>query len=145
LVGDVDTISGYRSAYLHRKNSEIEDTGAAVLKMVNGAVGTINYTINSPKTIGSFTLIGEKGSITVEGWDLTNLKWEGPAPLTMSVPAEISSSESSNINKTSINYYTELYNELYASLERPVDPMETRQAVKTIEIIEKFYACTKEI
>ncbi len=67
LVGPVESVIA-KTATMARK-IESEDTGAAVLKFRNGALGVIEVTmLTYPKNLeGSFTLIGEKGTVKVGG------------------------------------------------------------------------------
>jgi UDP-N-acetyl-2-amino-2-deoxyglucuronate dehydrogenase len=67
LVGPVESVIA-KTATLARK-IEAEDTGAAVLKFRNGALGVIEVTmLTYPKNLeGSFTLIGETGTVKIGG------------------------------------------------------------------------------
>lgn len=67
LVGPVESVIA-KTATMARR-IEAEDTGAAVLKFRNGALGVIEVTmLTYPKNLeGSFTLIGEKGTIKIGG------------------------------------------------------------------------------
>lgn len=67
LVGPVESVIA-KTATMARR-IEAEDTGAAVLKFRNGALGVIEVTmLTYPKNLeGSFTLIGEKGTVKVGG------------------------------------------------------------------------------
>lgn len=67
LVGPVESVMA-KTATLGRR-IEAEDTGAAVLKFRNGALGVIEVTmLTYPKNLeGSFTLIGEKGTVKIGG------------------------------------------------------------------------------
>ena len=67
LVGPVESVIA-KTATMARR-IEAEDTGAAVLKFRNGALGVIEVTmLTFPKNLeGSFTLIGEKGTAKIGG------------------------------------------------------------------------------
>lgn len=67
LVGPVESVIA-KTATMARR-IEAEDTGAAVLKFRNGALGVIEVTmLTYPKNLeGSFTLIGERGTVKVGG------------------------------------------------------------------------------
>ena len=67
LVGPVESVIA-KTATLAR-HIEAEDTGAAVLKFRNGALGVIEVTmLTFPKNLeGSFTLIGERGTVKIGG------------------------------------------------------------------------------
>jgi UDP-N-acetyl-2-amino-2-deoxyglucuronate dehydrogenase len=77
LVGEVDSVQAV-TATLARK-IETEDTGAAVLRFRNGAVGSINVTmLTHPKNLeGSFTILGETGTVKLGGPALNEVTaWE---------------------------------------------------------------------
>jgi UDP-N-acetyl-2-amino-2-deoxyglucuronate dehydrogenase len=67
LVGPVESVIA-KTATLARR-IEAEDTGIAVLKFRNGALGTIEVTMLAyPKNLeGSITILGEKGSVKIAG------------------------------------------------------------------------------
>lgn len=77
LVGNVDSVMA-ETATLERK-VETEDTGSAILKFRNGAIGTINVTmLTYPKNFeGSITILGEKGTVKIGGMAINKVeKWE---------------------------------------------------------------------
>ncbi len=77
LVGEVESVQAV-TATLARK-IETEDTGAAVLRFRNGAVGSINVTmLTHPKNLeGSFTILGENGTVKLGGPALNEVvAWE---------------------------------------------------------------------
>lgn len=71
------------TATLARK-IEAEDTGSAIIRFKNGAIGSINVTmLTYPKNLeGSITILGEKGTVkiggmamnTIEHWEFTDVK-----------------------------------------------------------------------
>ncbi len=67
LVGPVESVMA-KTATLARR-IEAEDTGMAILKFANGALGSIQVTMLSfPKNLeGSITILGEKGSAKIGG------------------------------------------------------------------------------
>ena len=77
LVGPVSSVSA-KTATLARR-IESEDTGVAILKFRNGAMGTIEVTmLTYPKNLeGSITILGEKGTVKVGGTALNRIEtWE---------------------------------------------------------------------
>jgi UDP-N-acetyl-2-amino-2-deoxyglucuronate dehydrogenase len=77
LVGPVASVSA-KTATLARR-IESEDTGVAVLKFRNGAMGTIEVTmLTYPKNLeGSITVLGENGTVKVGGTALNRIEtWE---------------------------------------------------------------------
>ncbi|MFM7856447.1 MAG: Gfo/Idh/MocA family protein, partial [Flammeovirgaceae bacterium] len=63
IVGDVKRTQAFIGNFTHKGIIEFEDTGVVILEFYNGAIGTINYTVNSyeQNMEGSLTIFGEKG------------------------------------------------------------------------------------
>ena len=78
LVGDVRNVQAYMGNYHHQGIIEFEDTGAVLLEFYNGAIGTINYTVNSfqKNMEGSLTIFGEKGTAKIGGQYLNELEYQ---------------------------------------------------------------------
>ena len=78
FVGDVDEVRAFTENFLHKDVVEFEDTGVVVLKFENGALGTINFTIDSfgKNMEGSITLFGEKGTVKIGGQYLNLLEYQ---------------------------------------------------------------------
>src|SRR5690242_10362111 len=77
LVGQVESVTA-RTATLARR-IESEDTGVAILRFRNGAIGTIEVTMLAyPRNMeGSITVIGERGTVKVGGTALNRIEhWE---------------------------------------------------------------------
>ena len=77
LLGDVERVKGFTCNAAKRSHMEIEDSGVAVIKLKSGAIGNLNYTINSfDKNLeGSFAIFGERGSVKIGGQYLNTLEW----------------------------------------------------------------------
>ncbi len=61
------------------RNIEAEDTGAAIIRFENGAIGSINVTmLTYPKNLeGSITILGEKGTVRVAGTSMNKIEqWD---------------------------------------------------------------------
>jgi len=77
LVGPVESVAA-KTATLARR-IESEDTGVAILRFRNGALGTIEVTmLTYPRNLeGSITIIGEHGTVKVGGTALNRIEhWE---------------------------------------------------------------------
>jgi UDP-N-acetyl-2-amino-2-deoxyglucuronate dehydrogenase len=77
LVGPVESVSA-KLATLGRR-IESEDTGAAILRFRNGALGVIETTmLTYPRNLeGSITVIGERGTVKIGGTALNRIEhWE---------------------------------------------------------------------
>jgi UDP-N-acetyl-2-amino-2-deoxyglucuronate dehydrogenase len=78
MIGDVKEAFGYAGNFGHKDMIEFEDTGAVSLKFYNGAIGTVNYTVNShgKNMEGSLTIFGEKGTVKIGGQYLNELEYQ---------------------------------------------------------------------
>jgi UDP-N-acetyl-2-amino-2-deoxyglucuronate dehydrogenase len=78
MIGDIKTVNGFTGNYNHEGIIEFEDTGVISLKFYNGAIGTINYTVNSfqKNMEGSLTIFGEKGVVKIGGQYLNELEYQ---------------------------------------------------------------------
>lgn len=77
LIGQPDSVMAYTSTMERR--IETEDTGCAVIKFKNGAIGSMNVTmLTYPKNYeGSITIIGEKGTVKIGGVAVNKFEhWE---------------------------------------------------------------------
>lgn len=147
FLGDVDDVSGYKKNSGLRSHFELEDMGVANLKMKNGVLGNIHYTINSYKKNleGSFTIFGEKGSVKIGGQYLNIIEWQ-------SLEEEGHYSNESTVGANDYGFYTGtmsnhhlVYDEFIKALNHEPDSLPSPdEAIKTIEIIEKIYRNSKE-
>jgi len=77
FMGDVESVKAVGVTRL--VNIECEDTGAAIIRFTNGAIGIIEATTATrPKDLeGSISILGEKGSIVIGGFFMNELNiWE---------------------------------------------------------------------
>jgi UDP-N-acetyl-2-amino-2-deoxyglucuronate dehydrogenase len=77
LVGPVESVMA-KTATMARK-IEAEDSGAAILKFRNGAIGVLEVTmLTFPKNYeGSITLLGEKGTVKIGGTAVNRIEhWQ---------------------------------------------------------------------
>lgn len=77
MIGDIKEVQGYIGNFAH-EGIEFEDTGVISVHFYNGAIGTINYTVNShnKNMEGSLALFGEKGTVKIGGQYLNELEYQ---------------------------------------------------------------------
>jgi predicted dehydrogenase len=78
LIGDVKDVNALTANYHHQGVIEFEDAGVVLLNFYNGAIGTINYNVNSfeQNMEGSLTIFGEKGTVKIGGQYLNELEYQ---------------------------------------------------------------------
>lgn len=76
LLGDIASVKTTGKNFAH-PDIEFEDTGAVLFEMQSGAIGTLNYTVNSfeKNMEGSFTVFGELGTVKIGGQYLNELEY----------------------------------------------------------------------
>ncbi|MDH3972699.1 MAG: Gfo/Idh/MocA family oxidoreductase [Deltaproteobacteria bacterium] len=82
MMGPVESVMAKTGTML--TNIETEDTGVAILKFQNGALGVIEATTcTRPKDLeGSISVLGEKGSVEIAGFAVNKMKiWNFEEPL----------------------------------------------------------------
>lgn len=141
FLGDVEEIKGFKNNFTHHKHVEIEDTGVVALKMKSGALGTLHFTVNSyqKNQEGSLTLFGEKGSVKIGGQYLNTLEWYATESEEMPTLAPNAQANEYGHYQGSMSNHDKVYESLVAALESNGSLLEARDAIKTIEIIEKIY------
>jgi UDP-N-acetyl-2-amino-2-deoxyglucuronate dehydrogenase len=78
MAGDVNHVQAMLANYAHKGVIEFEDTGVVLLQFCNGAIGSINYTVNSYRKNmeGSLTIFGENGTVKIGGQYLNTLEYQ---------------------------------------------------------------------
>jgi UDP-N-acetyl-2-amino-2-deoxyglucuronate dehydrogenase len=142
FVGDVEEVRAFTENYLHKDVVEFEDTGVVVLKFANGALGTINFTIDSfgKNMEGSITLFGEKGTVKIGGQYLNLLEYQSIDGY------EITGLEPGNppnvygVHKGSMSNHDKVYQNVIDVLVHGGSiATDLLDGLKTVQIIEKIY------
>ena len=144
--GDIKNVEAYTRNFAHQGIIEFEDTGVVIAEFHNGAIGTINYTVNSfeKNMEGSVTIFGEKGTVKIGGQYLNELEYqclEGePIPdLPMGNPAN-----AYGFYQGSMSNHDKVYENLLLALQDPQHEMASAfEGLKTVEIIEYIYSQQK--
>ena len=78
MIGDVKRAYALTSNFNHKGIIDFENTGAVALEFTNGAIGTVNYTVNSYKKNmeGSLAIFAEKGTVKIGGQYLNELEYQ---------------------------------------------------------------------
>lgn len=143
MIGDVRRVSGFKNNFAHQDTIEFEDTGVVALEFHNGAIGTINYTVNSygKNMEGSLTIFGEKGTVKIGGQYLNELEYQNIEGIEIKDLPEGNKANNYGKYQGSMSNHGEVYKNLTEVLLNNA-PISTNsfEGMKTVEIIDKIYS-----
>ncbi len=144
LVGDIENVEAFGRNYLHKDIIEFEDTGVAIMEFYNGAIGTMNYTVNSyqKNMEGSITMFADHGTVKIGGQYLNELEYvkiRGVDETKLKIP-EGNKSNNYGDYQGSMSNHDRVYENLVEVL-RDGGTINTNMfdGLKTVEIIDKIY------
>ena len=144
MLGDVKDVKAITRNFEH-PTIEIEDTGVVLIEMLNGAIGTLNYTVNSynKNMEGSFTIFGERGTVKIGGEYLNELEYQNIEGTTLSNLGCGNPANSYGFYQGSMSNHDKVYEHLLLALKNPQHEFASAfDGMKTVEIIEKIYSQT---
>jgi UDP-N-acetyl-2-amino-2-deoxyglucuronate dehydrogenase len=146
MVGDVKNMHAITRNFMHQQIIEFEDSGVIALEFENGAIGTVNYTVNSfeKNMEGSITVFGEKGTVKVGGQYLNVLEYQNIENYKMQSVFETKPANDYGYYQGSMSNHDKVY-------ENVVDVLKNKgtvatngfEGLKTVEIIERIYKVAK--
>jgi UDP-N-acetyl-2-amino-2-deoxyglucuronate dehydrogenase len=142
MIGDVNEVKAFIGNFTHEGIIEFEDSGVVILKFQNGAIGTVNYTVNSyaKNMEGSLTLFGEKGTVKIGGQYLNELEYQS---IENYVIANLPKGNTANNYGTyfgSMSNHDKIYENVVDVLTKGASIQTNAfEGMKTVEIIEKIY------
>lgn len=147
MIGDIDAVSAMIENYAHQGVIDFEDSGVVMLKFKNGAIGTINYTVNAfqKNMEGSITIFGEKGTVKVGGQYLNKLEYQSFEGDEIGALREGNPANEYGEYQGSMSNHDRVY-------ENVIDVLESGgsiatnglEGLKTVEIIEKIYRAAND-
>ena len=148
LIGDVRRAFALTNNFAHKEIIDFEDTGAVALEFYNGAIGTINYTVNSynKNMEGSLTIFAEKGTVKIGGQYLNELEYQNIEGFEFKDLPEGKGPNNYGNYVGSMSNHDKIYKNLIDVLQKG-DSIATNsfEALKTVEIIDKIYQSAKQL
>lgn len=142
MIGDIKEVKSFMHNYSHKDIIEFEDTGVVIAQFYNGAIGTINYTVNSYKKNmeGSLTIFGEKGTVKIGGQYLNELEYQNIQDFSIeNLPTGNTANNYGNY-QGSMSNHDKVYDNLIEVMQNDGAISTTNfEGLKTVEIIEKIY------
>ena len=142
MIGDVKNVNAMMANYAHKGIIEFEDTGVVILEFYNGAIGTINYTVNSfqKNMEGSLTIFGEKGTVKIGGQYLNELEYQNIDGYRIENLPEGNKANNYGNYQGSMSNHDKVYDNLIEVLRNGASiSTNSFEGLKTVEIIEKIY------
>lgn len=142
LVGDVKTTYALRANFAHQGIIEFEDTGVVALEFYNGALGTINYTVNSygKNMEGSLTIFAEKGTIKIGGQYLNEMEYQNIEGFKFENLPEGNAANNYGKYQGSMSNHDKVYENLVdVLLNGSAISANSFEGLKSVEIIDKIY------
>jgi predicted dehydrogenase len=146
MIGDIKKVQSYMGNYSHRDIIEFEDTGVAIVEFYNGAIGTINYTVNSyqKNMEGSLTIFSEKGTVKIGGQYLNELEYQNIEGYKIENLPEGAKANNYGTYQGSMSNHDKVYENLIDVLVNNASiSTNAFEGLKTVEIIDKIYASSK--
>jgi UDP-N-acetyl-2-amino-2-deoxyglucuronate dehydrogenase len=142
IIGDVKNVQAFTSNFAHEDIIEFEDTGVVIVEFQNGAIGTINYTVNSynKNMEGSLTIFGEKGTVKIGGQYLNELEYQSIDNYRIENLPEGNKANNYGNYQGSMSNHDKVYENLVEVLTHNASiSTNAFEGLKTVEIIEKIY------
>ncbi|MCW3115610.1 MAG: Gfo/Idh/MocA family oxidoreductase [Segetibacter sp.] len=148
MIGDVSHAYALTGNFAHKDVIEFEDTGVVAIEFVTGAVGTINYTVNSynKNMEGSLTIFAEKGTVKIGGEYLNELEYQNVEGFEFNnIPAGNKANNYGTYVGSMSNHDKVYENLIDVLLHNGSISASAFEGLKTVEIIEKIYQSAKEL
>lgn len=142
MIGDVKEVKAYGGNFQHQNIIEFEDTGVVIMKFLNGALGTINYTVNSyqKNMEGSLIIFGDKGTVKIGGQYLNELEYQKIEGVENINLEEGNKANNYGEYQGSMSNHDKVYENIVQVLQNGASVTTNMfEGLKTVEIIEKIY------
>jgi predicted dehydrogenase len=141
FLGDVRNVKVITKNFLH-PSIKFEDTGTVIFEMDCGAIGALNYTVNSfeKNMEGSFTLFGDKGTVKIGGQYLNILEYQAIEGYKINSLPHSQKANDYGFYQGSMSNHDQVYENFFRALENNKHEMtNAEEGLKTVEIIERIY------
>lgn len=141
FLGDVEVVKNINKNFAH-PSIEFEDTGVVLFEMTSGAIGSLNYTVNSfnKNMEGSITVFAEHGTVKVGGQYLNELEYCEVAGVESPQLPKGNPANGYGFYQGSMSNHDKVYENLIAALQNDAHEFASaEEGLKTVEIIERIY------
>lgn len=148
MIGDIKKVHAFTGNLGHKNIIEFEDTGVIACEFYNGALGTINYTVNSYKKNmeGSLTIFGDKGTVKIGGQYLNELEYQNIEGYEIKDLPPGNPPNNYGQYQGSMSNHDKVYENIVEVLNHQgVIATNGFEGLKTVEIIDKIYSAAKVV
>jgi UDP-N-acetyl-2-amino-2-deoxyglucuronate dehydrogenase len=148
MIGDVKRAYALMGNFAHHDVIDFEDTGVVALEFYNGAIGTINYTVNSYRKNmeGSLTIFAENGTVKIGGQYLNELEYQNIKDFEIKDLPEGNKANNYGTYTGSMSNHDKVYENLIdVLLNGKSISTNSFEGLKTVEIIDKIYQSCKQL
>ncbi|MCK4823109.1 gfo/Idh/MocA family oxidoreductase, partial [bacterium] len=146
LIGDIKRVQVIRKNFLHQGNIDFEDTGVISFEFTSGAIGTINYTINShnKNMEGSLTVFGESGTVKIGGQYLNVIEYQNIENYQIKSETVINKANEYGSYQGSMSNHDKVYQNILNVIEGKENiATNAIEGMKVVKTIENIYAQSK--
>jgi UDP-N-acetyl-2-amino-2-deoxyglucuronate dehydrogenase len=146
IVGDVKQVKAFTRNYAHKDIIEFEDTGVVIVEFYSGAIGTINYSVNSygKNMEGSLTIFAENGTVKIGGQYLNELEYQNIKDFEFKDLPKGNTANNYGHYQGSMSNHDRVYENLVDVLKNGASISTSFfEGLKTVEIIDKIYQSAK--
>jgi len=145
MVGDITQLQGLVGNYDHSDTIQFEDSGVVIGKFDNGALGSINFSINSyqKNMEGSLTLFCEHGTVKIGGQYLNELEYQNISDDSLENVEVVHKANDYGHYQGSMSNHDKVYANL-ADVLKNSGQIGTSgyEGLKTVDMIERIYAAS---
>lgn len=141
LLGDVSDVKTISKNFAH-PSIQFEDTGIVAIEMQSGAIGSLNYTVNSfeKNMEGSFTVFAEHGTVKIGGQYLNELEYCNVAGIEKPRLPTGNPANGYGFYQGSMSNHDKVYENLVKALHDDKHEFASAEdGLKTVEIIQRIY------
>jgi predicted dehydrogenase len=146
LFGDIDNIQARLHDFNHAHSTEFEDSGIVMFDLVEGGMGSINFStaVSTVNYESSLTVIAEKGTVKIGGQYMNEVAYCQIENYTMPELAEGNPANDYGHYKGSAANHVYIIQNVVDAI-RGVSNITTNalEGLKVVEIIERIYSAAK--
>jgi len=143
LFGDITDIRAQFEDFIHKTNTEFEDSGMIQFRFLNGGLGCINYSTSvwDKNFESSITIIAENGTVKIGGQYMNEVEYCHIKDYTMpELPPANPANDYGHYKGSAANHNFVIEN-VVDTINRNVAPTTNAlEGLKVVEIIERIYA-----